>query len=299
MESHLTKHVLPRFGHQPLDFVTETRLQEFVADLGRATFEMKKPDGSLIKTYRLSRKTILNIVGVIKIVLGRKIWMAWELDLGKPNRPKQRYFTDEQLKLIIDAAPGQYRVLFSLLTGTGMRIGEAAGLHVDDIDLDNRVIYVRRGVWKGQELEPKTDNAFREIDIDPTLAQMLKDHIGGRTTGRLFSSRRGTPLAHGNLRKRVLTPLLRELNIPRAGLHAFRHSRVTMLRKNGTPRDLQKQWIGHSSLRTGDRYSHTSEELQYRKDAAGSVGIDRVLGPHGPQTDAQTAPVKKPLKATA
>jgi hypothetical protein len=31
----------------------------------------------------------------------------------------------------------------------------------------------------------------------------------------------------------------------------------TMLRKSGTPEDLQKQWIGHSSLRTTDRYSHT------------------------------------------
>jgi len=53
--------------------------------------------------------------------------------------------------------------------------------------------------------------------------------------------------------------------LPKAGLHAFRHSRVTMLRKNGTPEDLQKQWIGHSSLRTTDRYSHTHQELEYRR----------------------------------
>ena len=41
---------------------------------------------------------MLNIVGVVKLVLGRRVWMAWELDLGKPNRPKQRYFTQEQLR---------------------------------------------------------------------------------------------------------------------------------------------------------------------------------------------------------
>jgi integrase len=86
-------------------------------------------------------------------------------------------------------------------------------------------------------------------------------------------------LAHGNLRKRVLYPLLERLKIPRAGLHAFRHSRVTQLRKAGTPQDLQKQWIGHSSLTSGDRYSHTHEELEYRKSAAGNVGLDRVLSP--------------------
>jgi integrase len=99
------------------------------ADLKRSTFERRKADGTLIKTYRLSRKTVLNIVGVVKLVLGRKVWMLWELDLGKPIRAKQRYFTQEQLRQIIEAAPAQYRILFALLAGTGMRIGEAAGLH--------------------------------------------------------------------------------------------------------------------------------------------------------------------------
>jgi integrase len=52
-----------------------------------------------------------------------------------------------------------------------------------------------------------------------------------------------------NVLKRVLHPLLQRLGTPKDGLHAFRHSRVTMLRKRGAPEDLQKQWIGHSSLR--------------------------------------------------
>ena len=128
MESHLTKHILPRFGELLVEQVTEKAVQEWVADLRRQTFEMKKPNGSVIKTYKLSRKSILNIVGVLKLVLGRKVWMSWEeLNLGKPPRSKQRYFTEEQLKRIIEAAPDQYRVLFAVLAGTGMRIGEAAG----------------------------------------------------------------------------------------------------------------------------------------------------------------------------
>ena len=288
MESQLTKHILPRFGDLPVDTIDERKVQEFVADLKRATFEMRKRDGSIIKTYSLSRKTILNIVGLVKLVLGRKVWIAWSLDLGKPKRPKQRYFTDVQLRQIIDGA-GPYRVLFAMLAGTGMRIGEAAGLHVEDLDLEHGVIHVTRAVWQGLELEPKTENAVREIDIDPTLVSLLKGHIGDRTTGLVFSARNGAPLAGGNIRNRVLTPLLRKLNIPKAGLHAFRHSRVTMLRKNGTPDDLQRLWIGHSSLRTTDRYSHTDQELEYRRLAARNVGIDLVLGPNGPNADLQNA----------
>jgi integrase len=178
MEGHLVKHVLPWFGELPVKAINETVVQEFVADLKRSTFERRKRDGTLIKTYRLSRKTVLNVVGVVKLVLGRKVWMSWELDLGKPNRPKQRYFTQDQLRQIIEAASGQYRILFALLAATGMRIGEAAGLHLDDHDLDTGVIYVRRSVWRGQELEPKTENGVREIDIDPALVNVLRDHLG-------------------------------------------------------------------------------------------------------------------------
>ena len=140
-----------------------------------------------------------------------------------------------------------------------MRIGEAAGLHVEDVDVENGVICVRRSVWNGQELDPKTENAVREIDIDPMLAAILREHIESSPRTRVFEARNGSPLSAGNIRNRVLQPLLKRLGIPKAGLHAFRHSRVTLLRKNGTPADLQKQWIGHSSLRTTDRYAHTDQ----------------------------------------
>jgi integrase len=282
MENQLTKHILPRFGSVPLDAVDETAVQEFVADLKRATFQMRKPNGDPIKTYKLSRKTILNIVGMVKLVLGKKVWMTWDLDLGKPDQPEQRYFTEEQLKRIIAEAEGQYRVLFGLLAGTGMRIGEASGLHVDDLDLDNCVIHVRRGVWNGREISPKTRNAVREIDIDPGLAEMLRQHLRDKKTGRVFEARNGSPISGQNVLKRALHPILKRLGIPKAGLHAFRHSRVTMLRKNGTPGDLQKQWIGHSSLRTTDRYSHTHQELEYRRLAASKVGLNFDVGPNGP-----------------
>ena len=82
----------PRFGSLPLDAVDETAVQEFVAGLKRATFKLTKRNGSLIKTYKLSRKTILNVVGVVKLVLGKKIWMTWELDFGEAGSPRATLF---------------------------------------------------------------------------------------------------------------------------------------------------------------------------------------------------------------
>jgi integrase len=290
MESLLSNHILPRLGDTPLTNLDETRVQEFVADLKRQTFERRKPNGDLIKTYRLSRKTILNIVGVLKLIVGRKAWLAWSLDLGKAGRPKQRYFNDEQLRAILSATGARYRVLFALLLGTGIRIGEAAGLYIDDVDLKNGVIHIRRAVWRGIEQTPKSDAGFREIDIDQALVELLREHIGDRKAGRLFETRTGKPINGNNIRNRILQPLLVKLGIPKAGMHAFRHSRVTVLRKNGTPEDLQRLWIGHSSLRTTDRYSHTDQEIEYRRNAAAKVGLEKIIdGPKGPNKTHEAA----------
>ena len=101
-------------------------------------------------------------------------------------------------------------------------------------------IHVRRGIFDVEEITPKKEAGFKDVDIDQRLTDMLPAFIVNRTSGLLFRSRKGTPLAHGNIRNRVLYPLLKKLGMPKAGgLHSFRHSRVTMLRKSGTPEDLQ------------------------------------------------------------
>jgi integrase len=78
----------------------------------------------------------------------------------------------------------------------------------------------------------------------------------------------------------------KKLGIARGGFHAYRHGRVTSLRKNGTPAELQTQWIGHSSLRTTDGYDHMGE--QSRGDIWWAVS-DLNAGPSGCKPDALTA----------
>jgi hypothetical protein len=72
-----------------------------------------------------------------------------------------------------------------------------------------------------------------------------------------------------------------------------------MLRKARRPEDLQKRWLGHSSLATGDRYNHASEEIEYRRAALSHVGLDRIVRPNGPKPDAEVDRADEALKAIA
>ena len=67
MGSHLEKYLLPRFGSLAVAAIDERRVQEFVADLTR--MEYTWPNG--VKN-RLSPKSIRNIVGVLKQMLGKR-----------------------------------------------------------------------------------------------------------------------------------------------------------------------------------------------------------------------------------
>jgi integrase len=147
---------------------------------------------------------------------------------------------------------------------------EAFGLHVDDLDLVNGRIFIRRSVWEVEEVTVKTKQGYRVVTIDPILTGMLTAHLGTRKAGRVFQTRTGTPICKRKARRR-LNELLKDLKLPKAGLHAFRHGRVSVLQAMGVPGDLVKEWVGHSNLQTTSRYTHFQDD--FRQHVASQVAL--------------------------
>jgi integrase len=277
MGSHLDKYLIPHVGSLPMVAIDERRVQELITVLERA--EYKWPNGV---SRRISPKTIRNIVGVLKLILGERVWRDWKLTFPEETNPdkEQRYFTQSEMIQIVNSAPGQWKVLFALLAGTGLRAGEAFGLQIEDLDLAAGLIRVRRSIWNGRVVTVKTKRAKRPINIEPTIVQMLAGHIGDREFGRVFQTRTGAPLSKSNVRRK-LNQLLVSLKLKPAGLHAFRHGRVSMLQANGVPSDLVKLWVGHSNLETTSNYTHFPEE--FRSKVARATGLfSQDVGPNGP-----------------
>jgi len=242
MPGVVKKHMIPVFGDLSIDLIDERRVQEWVSKLHISG--------------KLSPKSIENTWKILRIILGKKHVSGWSIVLPRKTKKEQRYITPEEASKIIDAAEGQFRPLFALQFATGMRHGEIAGLHVEDLDFDKSVIHIRRGTFKKIETDTKTAAGRRDVDVDPAVMKVVKEFIGDRKEGRIFMSRNGTPLVHSNINRYVLKPICKRIGIPKATTHAWRHGRISILQQNRVPGDLIKQWVGHTNLQTTSNYTH-------------------------------------------
>jgi integrase len=109
-----------------------------------------------------------------------------------------------------------------------------------------------------------------------------------RTSGRLFCTRNETPLGRRNV-NRKLYGTLKSLGIPKAVPHASRHGRVSVLAANGVPQKLQEEWVGHSSYRITERYTHFDDS--YRQKMVSESALFVADGPNGPNFEGVLRPV--------
>ncbi len=269
--SYLKNWLNPNLGDMPLSSVNNLVVKQLVAKMTAAG---------------LSSKTMNNIVQVVKMVVASALnengeqvyprtWNHAFIDLPEIRNQRQPTFSEDLMKIIAANSKGRERVLFVLLGASGMRIGEALGLEIDKhISPDFSILHIRQKVWNGR-VQPflKTQNGVRDIDLHSSIAAMLRAFVGSRTSGFLFCSKSGKPLLQSNILRLWLHPLLDKAKQPKAGAHAFRRFRTTWLRKQHTPEDLIRVWLGHANRSITDAYSKFHEDVVFRKKVAEQVGI--------------------------
>ena len=223
-------------------------------------------------------------------------WDANKLDLPLMETSKQRRpsITPETMAEFARVKNPKYRMLFILAAATGCRIGELLGLEIKDLldDLTTlRIIQQAKGTQLTSEL--KTANSVRLVDLCPEVAALLREFLGDRSSGLVFRNRSGRPLNSSNIRKRVIHPVLEARRLPLGGNHIFRRFRMTWLRENSVPADIERFWLGHANRTVGDDYSMLKKNKKFRKEIADRIGAgfelpDSILAPVVPNVPKMT-----------
>jgi len=242
-----------------------------------------------MRAANLADKTVVNYFQVVQAVVSSVVssegeqlyprnWNFHFMGLPVIDEKKQQKpsFTASEVEGVLARAKGRYKVLFALLAGTGLRIGEALAIKLGEhLSGDFSTIRVRQSVWRGSVQTPKTDNAVREIDLPYPLAAFLKASVSARTSGFLFQSGSGRPLTQRNVLRDGLGKIRRDMNLEGGkAFHSFRRFRVSHLRKNRVPWDLQKLWLGHANKDVTDRYAEQlKEDVEWRKQEAEKAGL--------------------------
>ena len=119
----------------------------------------------------------------------------------------------------------------------------------------------------------KTPNGEREIDLCSSLASMLKEYIGTRTSGLLFCTSTGRQLLQANTLQDSLHPILKGLEHVKGGFNIFRRYRITRLKTSECPEFLQHFWSGHAHTHVSERYLKLLQDRDFRLGWAQKIGM--------------------------
>jgi integrase/recombinase XerD len=197
-----------------------------------------------------SKNTIMLAAAALKFFY-REILKKDFSDVKMPKKDKTlpEVLTKDEVKKLIDSCDNQKsRLIISMLYSGGLRVSELVNLKLNDMNLNEKIGWVRRG--KGAK-----DRMFM---ISENLAKELQEYLHGRENVYVFSKEK--PLTTRNIQK-IIFGLRKRAGIQKKITpHTLRHSMATHLLEQGTDIRMIQTLLGHSSLSTTQLYTHISSD---------------------------------------
>lgn len=193
-----------------------------------------------------------------------------------PRTKVRNVLAPDDARTLLEALKGQRNgLMFAMSLRLGLRPGEAAGLHWDDISTNANgitLINVTRAARTVQGVteivdDLKTSSAKRTIAAPPDLAVWINEHRKAQNVERLaaktwvsdqimFASNRGTVLTPPRTRKQ-LTTICTDAGIDPVTPNELRHSCASLLADMGVPNEEIADLLGHTTTRMVDQtYRH-------------------------------------------
>lgn len=271
-DNALRVHVLPVLGDRPLATLRRSDVQGLIRAL----------------SDHLAPRTLRNVYDTLNRVLtsavdDRLIARSPCTRIVLPSVPDSEVEapTADQVHALVAAVEPRYRGLVVLLAGSGLRIGEALGLRVSDVDFLRRTVRVERQRLQDGSLGPtKTAKSTRTVPLGTVVVDELAAHRAEYRAGEwLFTTEAGEPLGYRRW-KVEWARALRGTGLE-VKTHSLRHFTASALIAGGASVKSVQTVLGHSSAAITLRvYSHLwpGDEDRTRSvmDAALAAPADRV-----------------------
>ena len=237
--ARLDRHILPTLGDRPIGTIRPSTVSAAMA-----TWSQSLAPGTVGQVLRQVRQ-ILDAALADGLVASNPAKAV-----RAPTAPRRRdvRLSDADVAKLVAITPPPYHALVLTLIGLGLRISEACGLRVSDVDFLRRVVHVEQQRRPGGEMgQLKTDASAREVPADDLVLDALAEQIRlhPRSDGLVFSSSTGRPLT-----KSIAGHLFDDLETA-TGLtvspHSLRHYFGSSLISGGTSVVAVSRWLGHSS----------------------------------------------------
>jgi integrase/recombinase XerC len=147
--------------------------------------------------------------------------------------------------------PKRDRLLFEILYGCGLRVGEAVGLSTDDIDQTERWLRVR-GKGKKERQVPYGSKAAE------ALASYLTDRTPTDDSRALFLNHHGKRITDRGARNIVKFYAAYVAGDSSIHPHTLRHAFATHLLSDGADLRSIQELLGHARLSTTQKYTRVS-----------------------------------------
>ena len=267
-------HIQPELGSIPIESISSTVVNSYMAN----KLISGRVDGSGGLSAAYVRSITLVINSALRFGMEQGLYSGAKLKINKPAivpkeltilTSREQHTLENMLQTNTDAT--KMGIMISLYTG--LRIGEICALTWDDVDLKNKVIYVRNTVVRVKSAEgdsskthlcidrPKTTASLRCIPICSTLLPMLICGAQKATSQYVasVSSSFVSPRTFDYRFKKILD----DCQLPHINYHALRHTFATRCIEAGVDVKSLSEILGHGNVSiTLNTYVHSSLELK-------------------------------------
>lgn len=262
------RHALPRFGKQRIRDIRRPHVLELLVEKLNAGLSQRMVSEIRGRLYAVFAFAIemeyITVNPASKHGRGLVITKASSTD-----KVLKKTFTDRQRRLFLDTADAEddqeddFLPLIMLLDRTGLRIGEAAALYVEDVHLEKpkpKIHVHRTRIGDASKIQdfPKSKAGNRMVDVSDELFDVLKETLvrnrkrkfgaGNADMPEFFLNKQARPLLPKAVRKKF-REIIKIAELPKhLSPHSFRHTYARRQLELGTRLEYIQRQMGHEDI---------------------------------------------------